>query len=110
MRASTFIFALAAPALLGGCVAKTAFDVATAPVRAASQAADWATTSQDEADRNRGREIRRREERLGRLERDYDKQVADCQDGHNRACNEARQTYAEIQMILPTIPVEAEEN
>lgn len=108
MRASTVIFALALPVLLGGCVAKTAFDVATAPVRAASQAADWATTSQDEADRNRGRDIRRREARLARLERDYGKQLADCQDGHRRACDQARESYAEMQQILPTIPVEPE--
>ncbi|MEZ5654412.1 MAG: hypothetical protein R3E04_00750 [Sphingobium sp.] len=48
---------------LSGCVAKTALDVATAPVRAGAKAADWATTSQDEADRNRGREMRKQEER-----------------------------------------------
>jgi hypothetical protein len=35
----------------------------TAPVKVVSQGADWATTSQDEADRNRGREIRKQEER-----------------------------------------------
>ena len=46
--------------LLQACVAKTAFNVATMPVKAGAQAADWATTSQDEADRNHGREIRQR--------------------------------------------------
>lgn len=46
--------------LLQGCVAKTAWNVATMPVKATSQAADWATTSQDEADRNHGREMRKR--------------------------------------------------
>ena len=35
-------------------------------MKVASQAADWATTSQDEADRNRGRELRGREEELRR--------------------------------------------
>lgn len=53
--------------LLSGCVAKTAWNVATVPVRAGSQAADWATTSQDEADRNRGREMRKEEERQRKL-------------------------------------------
>lgn len=48
---------------LPGCVAKTALNVATAPVKAGAKAADWATTSQDEADRNRGREMRKQEER-----------------------------------------------
>jgi len=52
--------------LLSGCIVRTAAEVVTAPVRAVGQAADWATTSQDEADRNRGREIREEEERLGR--------------------------------------------
>ena len=52
---------------LQGCLAKTVVDVATMPVKAAGQAADWATTSQDEADRNRGRELRKREERFGKL-------------------------------------------
>ena len=46
--------------MLPGCVAKAVWDVATLPVKAAGQAADWATTSGDEADRNRGRELRKR--------------------------------------------------
>lgn len=46
--------------LLQACVAKTALNVATMPVKATAQAADWATTSQDEADRNHGRELRKR--------------------------------------------------
>jgi len=51
------------PLLLGGCIARTAVDVVTLPVRAVGQGVDWATTSQEEADRNRGRELRRQEER-----------------------------------------------
>ena len=50
---------------LSGCLAKTALDVVTLPVKAASQGVDWATTSQDEADRNRGRQIRKQERREG---------------------------------------------
>lgn len=52
---------LAVALLLPGCIAKTALDVATMPVKATSQAADWATTSQDEADRNYGRQMRKQE-------------------------------------------------
>lgn len=52
---------LVLPLLAGGCVVKTAANVVTLPVKAGAQAADWATTSQDEADRNRGREMRKRE-------------------------------------------------
>lgn len=54
------------PLLSGGCIAKTMVDVATMPVKAAGQAADWATTSQDEADRNYGRKMREKEEREGK--------------------------------------------
>lgn len=90
--------------LLQGCVAKTAFDIATAPVRAAGKAVDLATTSQSEADEKRGRELREREERLGQLERRYDRQLRDCRDGDRRACSNAQTTYAEIQVLLPQVP------
>ena len=54
--------ACVALASLGGCVS-TAVAVVKAPFQAVGQTADWLTVSQDEADRNRGREIRRNEER-----------------------------------------------
>lgn len=62
------MIALALPMalLLPGCIAKTALNVATMPVKATSQAADWATTSQDESDRNYGRKMRQQEEREAR--------------------------------------------
>lgn len=53
---------LAVLPLLGGCVS-TAKTVVTAPFKVVGQGVDWATTSQDEADRNRGREMRKQEER-----------------------------------------------
>lgn len=59
---------VAAALVLGGCV-RTVAGVVTAPVKVVSQGADWATTSQDEADRNRGREIRKQEEREARERR-----------------------------------------
>lgn len=49
-----------------GTVAKTAVDVAAIPVKVASASVDAATTSQSEADENRGREIRKQEEERGR--------------------------------------------
>jgi len=54
--------ALLAPCalLLPGCVAKTVYNVARVPVQATSKAADWATVSGDEADRARGRELRKK--------------------------------------------------
>jgi hypothetical protein len=42
--------------LLPGCVTK----IVTAPIKATAKAADWATTSGDEADRARGRELRKK--------------------------------------------------
>ncbi len=95
---------------LQGCLAKTAVDVVTLPVKVASKGVDMATTSQSEADQKRGREIRQREERLGRLQRDYQKQLDDCSDGDRRACDHARQTYAEMQVLLPSVPVEPARN
>ncbi|WP_340265297.1 hypothetical protein [Sphingobium mellinum] len=59
------ICTLALPALmltLPCCIARTAVNVATMPVRAGAQVADWATTSQDEADRNYGRKKMRKQE------------------------------------------------
>lgn len=109
-RGIQLILLAAAAFTLQGCLAKTAVDVVTLPVKAASAGVDAVTTSQSEADRNRGREIRQREERLGRLRRDYDRQMGRCQDGDRRACDQARVTYAEIQRILPTIPAEPEGN
>ena len=61
------------PLLAGGCVAKTAFNVVTFPVKATSQAVDWTTTSQSEADRNRGRADRKRDERAAKERRQAEK-------------------------------------
>ncbi|MDB5703559.1 MAG: hypothetical protein JWN66_675 [Sphingomonas bacterium] len=70
-----FLFPVVAllPLLAGGCV-KTAVGIITAPVKAVGQAADWATTSQDEADRNAGRKARKEEERKAREERKAQKE------------------------------------
>lgn len=53
------VLLLAACLLLPGCVVHTAYDVATAPVRAGSKVVDWSTTSRSEADRNLGRRVRK---------------------------------------------------
>ncbi len=102
------LIAVTAALTLQGCLAKTAFDVATAPVRVAGKAVDLATTSQSEADEKRGRDLRRREAELGKLERKYDKELKACQGGNRRACADAQSTYAQIQVLLPTIPAEPE--
>ncbi|MPT47265.1 MAG: hypothetical protein E2598_02445 [Sphingobium sp.] len=57
------VFSLLVLMALSACIAKTAVDVVTLPVKAGAQVVDWSTTSQDEADRNRGREMRKQEEK-----------------------------------------------
>jgi hypothetical protein len=89
---------------LSGCVAKTAFDVATAPVKIASKGVDLATTSQSESDLKRGRELRKREEKLGQLQRDYAKPSKACVKGYDKSCEAARTTYNQMQDLLPTVP------
>ena len=104
MRGPTLILLPLAAFGLSGCLAKTAFDVATAPVRVASKAVDLATTSQSEADEKRGRELRKEEREIGRLRKLYEKQLDACDDGSPRACAAAQTTYAEIQSRLRDLP------
>lgn len=59
---------------LAGCV-RTVGSIVTFPVKAAAQGVDWATTSQDEADRNHGRQIRKEEEKRGREARKAKKEA-----------------------------------
>lgn len=54
---------------LSGCIAQTAVDIVTLPVRAASKTVDVLTTSQSEADEKRGRAVRKREECIGKEDR-----------------------------------------
>ena len=108
MRGPTLILLATAPFALSGCLAKTAYDVATAPVRVASKAVDMATTSQSEADEKRGRELRRREERLGQLQREREKNEKACFGGDKRACARLSEINAEIQILLPQVPVESD--
>lgn len=68
--------------LLSGCIARTAVNVVTLPVKATSKAVDWSTTSRDEADRNRGREIRKQEERDAKEAKKAEKE-------RRRQCREA---------------------
>jgi hypothetical protein len=85
---------------LTGCIARTAAGIVTAPVKAAGKAVDLATTSQSEADEKRGRELREREERIGRLERRKRGLDEDCADGDRDACAESEEVNAEIEALL----------
>jgi hypothetical protein len=85
MRMEMRIILLAAASLmLGGCLARTAVDLVTLPVRAAGAGVDALTTSQAEADQRRGRELREAEEREGREARRREREA-------RRAGDEARQ-------------------
>ncbi len=99
--------ALAAFALQG-CLARAAVDVVTLPVKAVSAGVDAAATSQSEADEKRGREIRKREERLGKLEREYDKAMDRCGEGDDTACERAQAIRAEQKALMQGLPVEPE--
>ena len=106
MRAISLIIVAASSVMLTGCLAKTVVDVATAPVKVVSKGVDLATTSQSEADEKRGREIRKREERLAQLDREYRKEIEACRQGSEKACTHARELHAELQVLTPQVPVE----
>jgi len=69
------IAALALP--LGGCVAQTALNVASLPVKIASAGVDAAITTQAESDQKLGRRIRKQEECMGREQRKADRKRRD---------------------------------
>ena len=76
------VLAMVAMLLLSGCLARTATQLVTLPVKAASAAVDAVTTSQSEADEKRGREIRKEEERQGREARKAQEAAARDDGGH----------------------------
>lgn len=57
------VFLAALAVLLNGCIARTAVDIVTLPVKAVGAGVDAVTTSESEADEKRGRELRKQEER-----------------------------------------------
>ena len=82
---SRLIFAAFLAVMLGGCVvgtvAETAVDVVSLPVKVVSAGVDAATTSQSEADEERGRELRKAEEARGREQRELEER---CRKGRER--------------------------
>ncbi len=81
---------------LSGCVSLVK-DVVTAPIKIVSKTADVLTTSQSESDEKRGREIRKKEEVLGKLSRKIDKANDKCNDGDDNACDEAKKLSDEYE-------------
>lgn len=96
------VLILAAAGLaLSGCVG-AATSVVTAPFKAVGKVADWSTTSQDESDRNRGRELRAREAKLGKLARKRDDAAEDCREGDAEQCQRAEVLDHEIEAVMAT--------
>lgn len=89
-------FILPLALFLPGCVGSVVKEVVTAPVKVVSKTADVLTTSQSEADEKRGRELRKQEERLGKLARKRDDAREDCADGDRDACIRYEAIEAEI--------------
>ena len=89
------LLVLGAAVLLSGCVSMVK-DVVTAPVKIVSKTADVLTTSQSESDEKRGREMRKREETLGKLSRQRDKAKERCEDDNQAACRKVTELEDQI--------------
>ncbi|WP_333568523.1 hypothetical protein [Sphingorhabdus sp.] len=61
-----------------------------------SKTADVLTTSQSESDEKRGRDMRKREEKVGKLSRQLKKAQERCADGDSDACEKARDIRDQI--------------
>ncbi|HET6537512.1 MAG TPA: hypothetical protein VFG34_05280 [Sphingopyxis sp.] len=85
--------------LLSGCVS-TAKTVVTAPFKAAGQIVDWSTTSEEEADRNRGKALRQRDERLAKLHRQQQKAAKSCAKGSQQQCQRSELLAHEIEALM----------
>jgi len=74
-----FVPVLLLPLIAGGCVS-TATTIVKAPFQVAGKAVDWSTTSQEEADRNYGRKMRKAEAREGKERREWARKCRKRQD------------------------------
>lgn len=91
------VLAIAPMILLQGCVASMVSNVVTAPVKIVSKTTDIFTTSQSESDEKRGRDMRKREENVGKLSRQLKKVQERCADGDRDACKKARDIRDQIE-------------
>ena len=91
----TLLLGLVLAPLFSGCLVRAAADVVTAPIKVATKTVDLATTSQSEADEKRGRALRERDERIGKLSRKRDRLARACQDSGDH-CGDLRDIEDEI--------------
>ena len=96
MRNMPLVLAVMSTFLLQGCVTSLVKNVVTAPVKIVSKTADVLTTSQSESDEKRGRELRKREENIGKLSRQRDEARGRCADGDKGACKKAADISEQI--------------
>ena len=96
MRILALCVLLAFAPLPAGCIAKTAVDVVTLPVKAVGSGVDAVTTSDSERDRKRGKQLRKREKQLRRDYEDFDKL---CREGDRRACVTRDQVAADYDAL-----------
>ena len=89
---------------LQGCIVRTAADIVTAPVKVVGGAVDMATTSQSEADEQRGRALRKQDEHYAQLDRSYRKDKERCERGDSAACTRAETTWGEIEALRQPYP------
>jgi len=82
---------------LSGCLARAAVGVVTAPVRIGAKAVDMVTTSQSEADENRGRAMRKRDGKIKKLQHQYNHRMDACSRGESAACADAARIAGEIE-------------
>ena len=80
MRKIALCAVMLLPLAMGGCMANAAVGLVSTPFKVAGQAADWATTSQDESDRNYGRAARKADSRAGRERKNADRRCRDDDD------------------------------
>ena len=97
MRNMRLVLAVMSTFLLQGCVTSLVKNVVTAPVKIVSKTADVLTTSQSESDEKRGRDMRKREENLGKLSRQLNKAQESCADGDRNACKKAEDIREQIE-------------
>lgn len=92
MRPAALCLLIAFAPLPAGCIAKTAVDVVTLPVKAVGSGVDAVTTSDSERDQKRGKQLRKRE---AQLRRDYEEFDAMCRKGDQQACTTRHQIAAD---------------
>ncbi|MEG3163083.1 hypothetical protein U1701_00575 [Sphingomonas sp. PB2P19] len=73
------------PLTTAGCIS-TATSIVKAPFQVAGKAVDWSTTSQEEADRNYGKKMRKQEAKEGRERKEREKRCR-----NNRDASECQQ-------------------